>query len=150
MVTTVGDINGSLLSDANRARFSENEKTVIALFEEGIAGRNNAYFDQRVAPDYIQHAIGVAQGREGIREMARQKYWKGDITVEFIPIHLIAEGDFVTLHRVMRRHLKDGELDVHAGVDIFRLDEQHRLAEHWHVLEPQAANYDPNALTAAG
>lgn len=147
MVAVVGDMNGSLLSEENRAKFTENENTVIALFEEGLMGKNEAYFEERVAENYTQHAVGVAQGREGIRGMARARYWDGNTRTEFYPIHMISEGDTVVLHRVIRRYGDYTEVDVHAGVDIFRLDDQHRLAEHWHVLEDQAPDYDPNALT---
>ena len=151
MVAIVGDIQGSLLSPENRARFSANEKTVIAAFEEGLVGQSNEFFDEWVRENYIQHAVGVAQGREGIREMARQKYGAANTMTEFIPIHLISEGDFVVLHRLMRRLDEDGAVvEVGSGVDIFRLDAHHRLAEHWHVLEPQALDYDPNAYTDGG
>ena len=46
MVGIIGDISGSLLSDANRAKFSDNEKTVVALFEEGFLGASDAFFDE--------------------------------------------------------------------------------------------------------
>ncbi len=151
MVTNVGDINRSLLSEESRASFTENEKTVIAAFEEGFIGGSEAFFEQKVSESYIQHAVGVGQGRQGIREMAKKKYWSRKNKVEFVPIHVISEGDLVVIHRLMRIYGDNGEIsEVGAGVDIFRCDDQHRLAEHWHVLEPQTPDYDPNALTVSG
>jgi hypothetical protein len=66
MVTVVGDINTSLLSDASRAQFNANEKTVIALFEDGFIGRDETIFQTGIADGYVQHALGVAQGRDGV------------------------------------------------------------------------------------
>ena len=80
--------------------------------------------------------------------MARGRYWRAGVKAEFIPIHLISEGDTVAIHRVIRFRDEDGALiEVGAGVDIFKCDEEHRLAEHWHVLEPQPFDFDPAVLS---
>ncbi|CAB4929078.1 unannotated protein [freshwater metagenome] len=89
--------------------------------------------------EYIQHNPMAPDGKDGFLA-----FFKG-----FLPTvpdfhseikRVIAEGDIVVIHHHVK-FTKD-ELGT-AVVDIFRMDENYKVVEHWDVLQPvpeEAAN----------
>ena len=101
----------------------QNKQTVARVFDAFRAGDVDA-LDDLIVVGYVQHNPQAGNGLQAVKDFFAPI---GPVDVD---VHrVVAEGDLVTVHA----NYKTFNM---AGVDIFRLNKDGKIIEHWDVLQP--------------
>ena len=113
------------------ARLERNKKAVLDFYDKGLNQKDFAAASQHFGATYVQHNPVAADGPEGFRgfvEFLKSKFPQSRSEVK----RVFAEGDYVILHvHAVREPGTRGA----AIVDIFRLDAEGKIVEHWDVRQ---------------
>lgn len=140
---TYTDVVAAKLPGEPGPALERNKRTVLAFYQAAINDKDfeaaSAYLGER----YTQHNPAIADGAAGLKgriELLRERFPALRAEVKKI----VAEGDLVMAHvYAVRAPGRRGT----AVVDIFRLDGNGRIVEHWDVMQdiPEHAE-NPNGM----
>lgn len=122
---------------------TERNRTIITDFADLFYRRKDvkAAFEKYVAPDYIQHNPGIADGRDAAITALSPMFARPDSS--FDVKRIIVDGDLAVIHLHGRSR---ADQPGGAVTDIYRLADG-KIVEHWDVLQPMpTASKNPHPM----
>ena len=130
LVSLLSAVNG--LYAADRPQEEKNKDNVVKFYNYALNDKNIEAAVPYLGKSYKQHNPTAKDGVEGFRNFIA--YLKKNYPDSHSEIkRVVVDGDYVVLHVAVTG--REPNL-TRAIVDIFRLDTQHKIVEHWDVIQP--------------
>lgn len=141
---TVARDQAAMLASAD-PKLAANKRLVYDMYRVVLQAGRTDLADRYIAKDYIQHNPTAAQGLAGLVDYVRLTRPQRLILdqLELPVIHMIAEGDYVTIAFVRPEKDAKGEPYVTTWFDLFRI-EGGKIVEHWDPMLKTDTKIDPN------
>jgi predicted SnoaL-like aldol condensation-catalyzing enzyme len=130
LLTMCATLPPVVLASATSTQAADNQKIVVAFYEQFFNQHDLTAADRYIGDVYIQHNPNVPNGRKDF-VAGFQKLFSEFPQRHSKIIRTVAEGDLVVLHVHLTKSSEDRGVAV---VDIFRL-ENGRIVEHWDVQQ---------------
>lgn len=115
----------------NSAKEERNKRNVVEFYNLAINEKDFDAAEKYIGDRYIQHNPMAADGREGLKNfLAFAKENMPDYRAEIKRV--LADGNYIFLHVHSKRNPDDRGTAV---MDIFRLNEDGKVVEHWDVAQ---------------
>src|ERR1700751_3254727 len=114
----------------SQTKQEKNKALVLEAFDTLFNKRDYARAERYWSSDYIQHSAHIAPGRDGLFNLIKSL----PPTLKYEPGTIVADGDFVIVHR---RFSDFGSPENWIAADIVRI-QNGVLSEHWDVIQDEA------------
>jgi predicted SnoaL-like aldol condensation-catalyzing enzyme len=121
----------------SQSREPTNKALVLEAFDTLFNKRDYAAAERFGSSNYIQHSVHIEPGREGLFNLIKDT----PASLRYEPGVTVAEGDFVIVHG---RFSGTGRPRNWIAADVVRIA-YGALAEHWDVVQYEAAHTDPKS-----
>jgi predicted SnoaL-like aldol condensation-catalyzing enzyme len=120
----------------NDSRAMCNKNNVLALYDGMINQKRSEEATAKfVSPSYIQHNPLIPDGSVALGQFFA-KVTRDRARVRVVVHRIIAVGDYVWAHLNFLNLFSDDPDDTGiAGVDIYRMDAEGKVVEHWDALQ---------------
>ena len=114
----------------DESKEARNKALVLNAFDTLFNKRDYTAAERFWSPNYIQHSVHIAPGREGLFDLIKSI----PPTLKYEPGTIVAEGDLVIVHG---RFSGFGAPVNWIAADIVRI-QNGILVEHWDVIQDEA------------
>lgn len=122
-------------------RIMSNKETAFAFVNEALSNQDASVIGKITRQDLIQHNPFVPDGLEVVVNHLFPALEAAGTHAE--SMRVIEDGDYVVMHNHWKNASPFGN-DEMAAFDIYRFDEEGKIAEHWDALQPNAGSNPSN------
>jgi predicted SnoaL-like aldol condensation-catalyzing enzyme len=124
------------LTDENMEEHSEkemrNEKIIREFYNNVFIAKNASAAVHYLEENYLQHNPNVPTGRDAFINIFTKIFQNPAFNIDIKRIYV--DGDYVIIHSFSSK--RSFESTDNAVVDIYRIGNNGKIAEHWDVIQP--------------